>query len=96
MFDLLLMHSDTPNLAAMHLKIDGSEIYFQYLRQCEDKQKMASDLISFWRSKNLDLPIFERLAEPIVPSPDTIDRRGPYWRDPPNPAIRPHDDITDT
>lgn len=96
MFDLLSMHGDAPKLAAMHLKIDGSEIYFQYLQQCEDKQKMASDLIVFWRSKGLDLPVFERLPDPIVPSPDTIDRRGPYWRDPPNPPRRLQDDLTDT
>ena len=96
MFDLLPMHGNTSSLAAMLLKPDGSEIYFQYLQHCEDKQKMASDLIKFWRSTDLDIPRFERLPEPIIPSPDTIDRSGPYWRDPPDLPVGSQDDLRES
>ncbi len=96
MFDWLPSHRDTANLAAMVVKPDGSQIFLQYLARCGERRQMASDLIGYWRSKGLDLPRFQRLPEPILPSPDTIDRRGPYWRDPVNPPVGAHTGPTDT
>lgn len=69
-------------VAGMSLKPDGSRLYLQYRSRCEKKQQMAIALIGFWRSKNLDLPAFKRLPDPIIPLPRTIDLKGPDWRDP--------------
>ena len=80
-------HVNAPELAGTSMKPDGSRIYLQYRRHCEEKQQMAADLIGFWRSQGLDLPEFERLPEPIIPSTDTIDFRGPEWRDPETPVL---------
>ena len=72
-------------LAGMTLKPDVSRLFLQFASRCDEKERLAADLIGFWRSKGLDLPTFERLVGPIVPSPDTIDLRGPYWADPATP-----------
>lgn len=75
-------HNDAQELASMSLRPDGSRLYLQFRNRCEEKEHIAADLIGFWQSKGLDLPTFELLPGPIAPSPDTIDRQGPYWSDP--------------
>ena len=75
-------HRKNPLLAGMSVRSGGSKLYLQYKSRCENKEQMATELIRFWRSQDLDLPEFEQLPDPIRPSPDTIDRQGPYWRDP--------------
>ena len=82
MFDWRLRHGGRGQLAGMAVSLDGSMLYFQYRSRCEKKQQLATELIRFWRSQDLDLPAFERLPDPITPSPDTIDLKGPDWRDP--------------
>ena len=69
-------------LAGMTATPDGSQIYLQYRRHCDRKQEFAVLLMDFWRSEGIDLPRFQRLPEPIEPSPGTIDIQGPDWRDP--------------
>jgi hypothetical protein len=59
----------------------GSHLYFQFHENCEKKADQADKIISVWRSRGLDLPRFDRMRDPIEPSPDTIDDRGPSWRD---------------
>lgn len=66
-------------LAGMTMKPDGSRLYLQYRSRCEDRTRMSADLIGIWESMGLDLPAFERLPDPIEPSTDTIDLRGPDW-----------------
>ena len=68
-------------LTAMSISLDGSQIYFQFNKNCYKSDEMAATLIGYWRSKGLDLPRFERIAGTIGPSTQTIDVRGPYWRD---------------
>ena len=70
-------------LAATAINRDGTRLYLQFRRDCEKKQEMAAEVMRFWRSKGLDLPTFERINEPIAPSPDTIEVWGPSWRDGP-------------
>jgi len=67
-------------LAAMTISVDGTRIYLQFKMECEKRLEMAAALIDFWRSEGLDIPVFMRIKDPIIPSPDTIDARGPYWR----------------
>lgn len=57
------------------------ELYLQFSRECKKKWEMFDRLIAIWRAAGLDLPKFERMPEPIVPSPDAIDLRSPSWRD---------------
>jgi hypothetical protein len=66
-------------LAAMFISRDGLRLYLQFAHNCHEKQQMANALIAFWRSQGLDLPRFVRIEDPIVPSPSTIDVRGPAW-----------------
>jgi hypothetical protein len=73
---------------AMTISLDGTRLYLQFRRYCERKDALAAEVIAFWRSKGLDLPRFERITEPIAPSPDTIDVRGSSWRDDPKDAPR--------
>lgn len=68
-------------LVAMMISLDGTRIYFQFKSDCAHKADMAFDLIEFWRSKNSDIPKFSRIKNPIIPSLDTIEFSGPYWRD---------------
>jgi hypothetical protein len=70
-------------LSGMAITPDGKELYLQFNRDCDEKAGMAAALIAFWRSEGLDLPVFNRLAEPIVPSTRTMDLKGPDWRDDP-------------
>ncbi len=84
---LRIEHQKSKRLAGMSVRSGGAKIYLQFKSRCESKEQMATELIRFWRSQDLDLPDFERLPDPIKPSPDTIDRRGPYWRDPGTPLL---------
>jgi hypothetical protein len=59
----------------------GKRLYLQFAKDCDRKAEMAAELIESWRSKHLELPNFERLKEPIIPSPWTIDIQGEAWRD---------------
>lgn len=67
--------------AAMAISLEGDRMYFQFTRNCDEKQLMAAQLMSFWRDQGLELPNFDRIDDPIAPSTRTIDARGPYWRD---------------
>src|SRR5579862_812253 len=66
-------------LAGMILSDGGDRIYFQFRKDCEKKQALAESLISFWRKSGVDLPTFKRIDDPISPSVNTIDLRGPDW-----------------
>jgi hypothetical protein len=68
-------------LAAAAFSRDFSTLYFQFSRNCERKLEFSENLIRFWRDRALDLPGFDALTEAIVPSPETIDYKGPAWRD---------------
>lgn len=67
----------------MAMNSDGTRLYLQFRRDCEKKQEFAAQVMAFWQSMGLDLPQFERIEEPIVPSTDTIEVWGPSWRDVP-------------
>jgi hypothetical protein len=67
--------------AASTINPDGTRMYLQFKRDCDKKQDLAAQVIAFWQSKSMDLPRFERIDEPIVPSLDTIEATGPSWRD---------------
>jgi hypothetical protein len=68
-------------LAGYGFNMDGTRLYLQFARDCDKKAEMTEELIEFWRSKELELPKFERLKEPIIPSPWTIDIQGEAWID---------------
>lgn len=68
-------------ITALAISQDGSQLYFQFKNNCEKKAEMAAILIEYWRSEGLDLPRFERIGGTITPSTETIDVRGPDWRD---------------
>ena len=87
MSDWFQGHEKVGSLAGMTMKPDGSRLYLQYGNRCENKQQMATNLIEYWRSQELDLPAFERLPDPITPSPHTIDLKGPDWRDSETPFL---------
>ncbi len=80
MFDLLRT-TKTTSLAAMGFDESSSRLYMLFKSDCGKKREMAADLIDFWHSKGLDLPTFERIPDPIIHSPSTIDVRGPHWSD---------------
>ena len=68
-------------LMAMGYTLDRSALYLLFKNDCGKKREMATVLIDYWRTKGLDLPTFERIPEPIIHSPSTIDVRGPHWSD---------------
>jgi hypothetical protein len=68
-------------LTAMGVSLDRRLLYLQFLENCERKWEMAYALIRHWRSLGLDLPKFERVNTPVVPSPWTIDVKGSHWSD---------------
>jgi hypothetical protein len=72
----------------MRINRDGTHLYLQFRRDCERGAALAADVIAYWQSQGLELPHFERINEPIVPSPDTIEVWGPSWRDQPNNTRR--------
>jgi hypothetical protein len=76
----LEVHKVEP-LGAMVFSFDGSRLYFQYQSDCDNKTHMAAAVIAYWHAQGLDLPGFERIADPIQPSPREIDVQGPYWSD---------------
>jgi hypothetical protein len=61
--------------------VHGDRLYLQYDHDCDKKVELAAKLIEMWRTEGLALPKFERLKEPIIPSPWTIDLQGSPWRD---------------
>jgi hypothetical protein len=64
-------------LAGYGLNLEGTRLYVQFKQDCDKKAEMAAALIAFWESEGLDLPAFNRLAEPIVPSTRTMDPQRP-------------------
>ncbi len=68
-------------LAGTAISLDGTRLYLQFAHDCDDKEEMAEALMAYWRAEGLDLPKFARIDEPIVPSTETIDQRGPSWSD---------------
>jgi hypothetical protein len=68
-------------LAGMMKSLDGERLYLQFRSDCDRKLEMALRVIDLWRSEGIDLPKFERILDPIMPSTRTIDLRGPAWRD---------------
>ena len=68
-------------ITGLSFNSDGSKLYFQFADDCDKKEEMAAALIGYWRSEGLDLPSFKRIEGTITPSTDTIDMRGPSWRD---------------
>jgi len=92
----MLKHGRPGQLAGTSVGSDASRLYLQYRSSCEKKQQMATKLIGFWRSQNLELPAFERLPDPIAPSTDTIDLKGPDWRDPGTPLFERREKSSDS
>jgi hypothetical protein len=70
-----------PNLAGIAFSSDLSKMYVQFMRNCEQKYSLSDQLIRVWRNQKKILPHFERMREPVVPSPQTIDLQGSYWKD---------------
>lgn len=68
-------------LAALRFAPHQSVLYLMFKNDCEKKEEMASAQIEIWRENGLDLPAFEQINDPIIPSPRTIDVTGPHWRD---------------
>jgi hypothetical protein len=68
-------------LTAMAVSPDRRHLYLQFLENCERKWEMADALFLHWHSLRLDLPKFERVKTPVVPSPWTIDVKGSHWSD---------------
>ncbi len=60
---------------------DASHIYFQFSRDCDKKEMLARGLIAIWRNMGIDVPRFDRIPDPVIPSTDTIDIRGDAWSD---------------
>ncbi len=86
--NLLINEMDWPSgaeriepLKATGFTEDISHLYLLFKSHCGKKREMAADLIDYWRTKGLDLPTFERIPDPIIHSPSTIDVRGPHWSD---------------
>lgn len=69
------------SLAGLQFGRDQSELYLIFKNDCERKEKLALEQIAYWRKADLELPRFDRIEDPIVPSTKTIDIGGPYWRD---------------
>lgn len=68
-------------LAAMTISADGENLYLQFKENCAMKDAISLRLIEFWRTEISELPKFTSMEGPILPSPETIDVTGPYWRD---------------
>lgn len=68
-------------LAAIVWAHTGGEVYLQYSEDCSRKADFAQRLMSLWKDRGMNLPIFSRIDDPIVPSTSTIDVRGDAWRD---------------
>ncbi|MFC3676769.1 hypothetical protein [Ferrovibrio xuzhouensis] len=60
---------------------DWSRIYFQFSENCDRKWEQSEGFFHAWFAKGIRLPEHHRIAEPIQPSPNTIDLVGPHWRD---------------
>ena len=63
------------------ISLDQSKVYLIFHSNCDKKWEMSDSLIEYWRSRDLNLPKFERITEPIFHSPQTFDISGPPWRD---------------
>lgn len=68
-------------LAGLAFQASHSELYLMFRSGCEAKAQLASEQIDRWRRKGLNLPDFEQIQDPIIPSTETIDIQGPHWRD---------------
>src|SRR3546814_4254527 len=76
-------------LAATMFQAQHTELYLMFKSDCQKKEEMASWLIASWRKQDLNLPEFERIPDPIIPSTKTINVRGPHWRDEQPDGISP-------
>jgi hypothetical protein len=52
-------------LAAIVISSDGSHMYLQYERDCEDRSELADKLILYWKERNPRLPEFRHIEGPI-------------------------------
>ncbi|MBP6817715.1 MAG: hypothetical protein KBC46_00275 [Ferrovibrio sp.] len=80
---LVPLRRDGPlkNLVAMIFSNGRERLYFQYASDCSQKWQISEELLLYWQNREHDFPPFERIAEPILPSPTTIDVKGLSWRD---------------
>lgn len=67
--------------AALVISIDGSRLYLQFRERCYERSERAAALINHWKQSGTTLPEFIRIQADIAPSVETIDVRGPSWRD---------------
>jgi hypothetical protein len=95
LFDKPTIDPKTKVSVAVAVSTNGTRLYLQFRDQCSRKVEMAANLVAFWRSEGLELPVFDPIKGPIIPSPTTIDVQGPHWSDGQPYGIRP-DDIQGT
>lgn len=58
------------------------ELYLQFAKSCEEKDKLAKELIENSISPNVaGMPPYWISDEVVVPGPSTISLRGPAWKD---------------
>jgi hypothetical protein len=70
-----------PNLAAIVIGDSRKKLYLQFTENCDQRWRMAEQIISQWRELDRSLPAFVPDYTPVVPSPFTIDVQGKSWRD---------------
>lgn len=79
-------HKKYPNIADIGSQYRRSDtvprIYIQYLRNCENRIQMASNLMEYFKSRIADFPAYIVLEKRIQPNPrTTIDVCGRFWVD---------------
>ncbi|WP_340115960.1 hypothetical protein [Pelagibius sp. 7325] len=68
-------------LAGLMFQKHHSELYLIFRADCENKAAKAATLFDGWRENGIELPDLARIPDPIIPSTQTLDVQGPFWRD---------------
>lgn len=68
-------------LSLMSLTEDRSRLYFVFAEDCDKKREMAAAVIDYWATLSGEMPRFVWIAGPIIPSLQTVEFEGRYWRD---------------
>lgn len=69
------------SLAGLRFTPSQVALYMIFWSDCGKKWEMSSSQLDVWRENGIELPEFKRIEGLILPSLDTIDVQGPYWRD---------------
>lgn len=59
----------------------GDAVFLQFSQGCEAKSAKAAEILGYWQTKTRQLPTFVPITESIRPGLQTIEIRGPHWRD---------------